>query len=61
VVSGVVVELADAIATIAAPGEVLASQTIRDLTLGTGLEWTDRGEVALPSAPPGWHVFTLSS
>ena len=40
---GIALDVAVAIATAAAPGEVLVSQTVSDLVAGSGLEFADRG------------------
>jgi hypothetical protein len=51
-VRGFAVELAARLAALAAPGEVVVSRTVRDLTLGSALRFTARGEHG------GWELFT---
>jgi DNA-binding SARP family transcriptional activator/pimeloyl-ACP methyl ester carboxylesterase len=60
---GVPVELADGVAAVAAPGEVLVSSTVRDLVAGSGMEFSERGTVALPvrDAPPEWRLYAAAS
>jgi hypothetical protein len=59
VLSGVPVELADGVASVATAGEVLVSSTVRDLVAGSGMEFTERGTVRLPvrDAPPEWRLY----
>jgi DNA-binding SARP family transcriptional activator/pimeloyl-ACP methyl ester carboxylesterase len=52
VVRGFAVELAARIAALAAPGEVVLSRTVRDLTIGSALRFSARGE------HDGWELFT---
>lgn len=46
-VAGIAVHVAARITSSAAPGEILVSATVRDLTAGSGLSFTDRGRRAL--------------
>ncbi len=45
------------VASVAAPGEVLVSQTVRDLVAGSGLEFEERGPHRLKGVPNEWHLF----
>jgi class 3 adenylate cyclase len=45
---------------LAAPGEVLASSTVRDLTVGSGLTFEDRGGHRLKGIPGEWRLYTVS-
>jgi len=42
---------------LAAPGEVLVSQTVRDLVAGLGLTFAERGVHTLKGAPSEWRLF----
>jgi pimeloyl-ACP methyl ester carboxylesterase len=44
----------------AAPGEVLVTSTVRDLTSGSGIAFTDRGKRALKGVPREWELFAAS-
>ena len=44
----------------AAPGEVLVTSTVRDLTSGSGLVFEDRGTRALKGVPRTWQLFAAS-
>jgi hypothetical protein len=49
------------VASVAAPGEVLVSQTVRDLVAGSGLEFEERGPHRLKGVPNEWHLFRAVS
>jgi class 3 adenylate cyclase len=44
----------------AAPGEVRVSSTVRDLVVGSGLAFADRGVHRLRGIPGEWHLFAAS-
>jgi class 3 adenylate cyclase len=46
-VSGIAVHTGARIASLARPGDVLVSSTVRDLVSGSGIEFEERGEHAL--------------
>lgn len=54
---GIAVHIGARVAALAAPGEVLVSQTVRDLVAGSGLRFGDRGTHALRGVPGEWHLF----
>jgi DNA-binding SARP family transcriptional activator/pimeloyl-ACP methyl ester carboxylesterase/tetratricopeptide (TPR) repeat protein len=58
-VRGVAVQIAAHVAAEAAPGEVLASQTVKDLVAGSGLEFADRGSRALTGVPGEWRLLAV--
>ena len=41
-----------------APGEIVVSNTVKDLLAGSGLTFTDRGEHELKGVPGTWRLFT---
>jgi class 3 adenylate cyclase len=43
----------------AEPGEILASQTVKDLTAGSGLTFEDAGERELKGVPDRWHLYRV--
>lgn len=47
------------VAGLAAPGEVLVSQTVRDLVAGSGLVFQARGVQALKGVPGEWQLFSV--
>ncbi|MCB2223969.1 MAG: adenylate/guanylate cyclase domain-containing protein [Actinobacteria bacterium] len=56
-IAGIAVHIGARISSLAGPGEVLVSGTVRDLVAGSGLEFTDRGTHALRGIPDEWRVF----
>jgi class 3 adenylate cyclase len=48
------------IADLALPGEVLVSSTVKDLVVGSGIEFPDRGVRALKGVPGEWHPYAAS-
>jgi class 3 adenylate cyclase len=54
-----VVHLGARVGALAGPGEVLASQTVRDLAIGSGLEWDERGEHTLKGVPGAWRIYAV--
>ncbi len=56
-VGGIAVHIAARVAALAEEGEVLVSRTVRDLVVGSDLEFEDRGEHELRGVPDHWHVY----
>lgn len=58
-VSGIGVHIAARVASLAGPGEILATRTVRDLTAGSELAFSERGEHALKGVPDTWELFAV--
>jgi class 3 adenylate cyclase len=56
-VGGLAVHIAARVAALAGPGEVLVSSTVKDLLVGTGIEFESRGEHELKGVPDAWRLF----
>jgi class 3 adenylate cyclase len=56
---GLAVVIGARIAALAGPSEILASQTVRDLTAGSGLAFEDLGERELKGVPGTWRINRL--
>src|SRR4051812_42530680 len=58
---GPALEIAAGVAHAAAPGEILATSTVQDLVAGSGIEFSERGTVALPLAGASreWRLFSV--
>jgi class 3 adenylate cyclase len=56
-VGGIAVHTAARVLGKADPGEVLASQTVRDLVAGSDLTFRDRGVHTLEGIPGEWRLF----
>lgn len=60
-VRGIAVHIGARIAGLAEPGEVLVSSTVKDLVVGSGIEFEDRGSHALKGISEEWHLYRASS
>ena len=56
---GIAVHIGARIASLAEPGEVLVSTTVKDLVAGSGIEFKDRGEHQLKGISEAWHLFSV--
>jgi class 3 adenylate cyclase len=54
---GIAVHIGARIAALAAPGEILVSNAVRDLAAGAGTDFAHRGAHALKGVPDRWEVF----
>jgi class 3 adenylate cyclase len=59
-VGGIAVAIGARIGAMAAPSEVLVSQTVKDLVAGSGLVFEDRGAHELKGVPGEWHVYAVT-
>ncbi len=59
-VEGIAVHIAARVAALATGGEVLVSQTVKDLVAGSGLEFEDRGLHSLKGVPDQWHILAVA-
>ncbi len=59
-VRGIAVHIASRVMHAAAPGEVLASSTVKDLVVGSGLRFVDRGNHSLRGVEDEWHLYALA-
>lgn len=58
-VGGIAVHIASRVESAAAPGEVLASRTVKDLVAGSGFRFESRGVQALKGVPDEWELFAV--
>jgi class 3 adenylate cyclase/pimeloyl-ACP methyl ester carboxylesterase len=56
---GIAVHVGARVGALAEPGEVLVSSTVKDLVVGSGIEFSDRGEQALKGVPETWRIFAV--
>jgi class 3 adenylate cyclase len=54
--AGIAVHIGARVAALAAPSEVLVSQTVRDLLAGAGLAFEERGTHTLKGVPNEWRL-----
>jgi class 3 adenylate cyclase/pimeloyl-ACP methyl ester carboxylesterase len=60
-VAGIAVNIAARVQALAGPGEVLTSQTMHDLLLGTDIAFTDRGTHQLKGVDGSWRLHRAST
>ena len=58
-ISGLAVHIGARVAALAEPGEVLVSQTVKDLVVGSGFDLSDRGLHTLKGVPGDWRVYSV--
>lgn len=56
-VSGLAVHIGARVSALGEPGEVLVTQTVRDLVVGSGLTFEERGEHQLKGVPHTWALY----
>ena len=59
-VAGLAVVIGARVAAVASGGEVLVSQTVKDLVAGAGVEFEERGERELKGVPGRWSLFSVA-
>jgi class 3 adenylate cyclase len=56
-VAGIAVSIGARVAARAEPGEVLVSNTVKDLVAGSGIQFIDRGVAELKGVPGEWRLY----
>ena len=59
-VAGLAVVIGARVSAAAGPGEVLVSQTVKDLVAGAGVQFEDRGERELKGVPGTWRLYSVA-
>jgi pimeloyl-ACP methyl ester carboxylesterase/class 3 adenylate cyclase len=59
-IGGIAVHIAARIAALAGSGDVFASRTVKDLTTGSGLLFTDMGVHPLKGIPEEWQLYAVA-
>jgi class 3 adenylate cyclase len=60
-IRGIAVNIGARVGATASAGEVLVSQTVKDLVAGSGLDFEDRGEHQLKGVPGSWRLYAVGS
>jgi class 3 adenylate cyclase len=60
-IGGIAVHIGQRVAAAADPGQVLVSGTVRDLEVGSGFQFEDRGVHHLKGVPGEWRLFAVTS
>jgi len=59
-VGGIAVHIGARVSALAGPGEVLVSSTVKDLVVGSGISFDDRGAHTLKGVPDEWRLFAVT-
>jgi class 3 adenylate cyclase/esterase/lipase len=59
-IRGIAVNIGARVGAHAGPGEVLVSQTVKDLVAGSGLGFEERGEHELKGVPGSWRLYSVA-
>jgi class 3 adenylate cyclase len=57
---GMAVHIGARVAARAEPGEVLVSGTVKDLVVGSGLAFVERGAQELKGVPGEWRLYSVA-
>ncbi len=60
-IGGIGVHIGARVSALAGPNDVLVSSTLRDLVIGSGLEFEERGSYELKGVPGEWRLFAVRS
>jgi len=60
-IGGIGVHIGARVSALAGPNGVLVSSTLRDLVIGSGVEFEDRGSYELKGVPGEWRLFAVTS
>jgi len=60
-VAGIAVAIGARVSALAAAGEVLVSQTVKDLVAGSGITFGDHGLAELKGVPGQWRLYSVAS
>jgi class 3 adenylate cyclase len=60
-IGGIAVHIGARVSALAGPNDVLVSSTLRDLVIGSGIEFEDRGAHQLKGVPGEWRLFAVAS
>lgn len=56
-IKGIAVHIGARVAALAGPGEILTSTTVKDLVIGSGIEFEDHGTHELKGVPGEWRLY----
>jgi len=56
---GVAVHIAARLESFADPGQIVVTGTVKDLVVGSGINFEDRGEHELKGVPGSWKLFAV--
>ena len=60
-IGGIAVHIGARVSALEGPNDVLVSSTLKDLVIGSGLEFEERGAHERKGVPGEWHLFAVAS
>jgi class 3 adenylate cyclase len=60
-VAGLAVHIGARVADLASPDEVLVTSTVKELVIGSGIDFEDRGSRVLKGVPGRWRLFAVTN
>jgi class 3 adenylate cyclase len=60
-IGGIAVHIAARVLDVATPGTLVVTSTVKDLVVGSGISFEDRGEHTLRGLPEPWRLFTVTT
>jgi hypothetical protein len=60
-VAGIAVSIGARVSALAAAGQVLVSQTVKDLVAGSGITFDDQGVQELKGVPGEWQMYAVAN
>ncbi len=60
-IGGIAVHIGARVSALAGPNDILVSSTLRDLVIGSGLDFEERGTHTLKGVPGEWRLFAVAS
>jgi class 3 adenylate cyclase len=58
---GLAVHIGARAGALAEPGEIIVSSTVKELVVGSDMQFSDRGEHELKGVPGTWHLYALGA
>lgn len=56
---GLAIHIGARVGALARPGEIVVSSTVKELVVGSGMQFSDRGEHELKGVPGSWRLYAL--
>jgi len=56
---GLAVHIGARVSALAEPSEIVVSSTVKELVVGSDMQFSDRGEHELKGVPGSWHIYAL--
>ncbi|MGB7588813.1 MAG: adenylate/guanylate cyclase domain-containing protein [Solirubrobacterales bacterium] len=56
---GLAIHIGARVSALAGPGEIVVSSTVKELVVGSDMQFSDRGERELKGVPGSWHLYAL--